>query len=689
VQGAVFNVVTRQGSNAFHGDFNYYHQSDGLTSSNTDASFDKGWPYHLAKFEDVTLQAAGPFIPDKFWFFGSLGYQDYSDSQPATDPNYPQRTTTKRWFWKFNYNITPNHRLMHGYHDDNGVGGGSVSQFVAPSAASQGRGHNPTPNIVYTGVLSPKMVLEARYSGFWWMRSDNPNLPGEPTIQTQYIADDTGYVTGGIATWDEQRQYRGSSQVKFTRYADRFLGGGHDFNAGLQYVGTSASGLFGTNDQIHTIGGKPSFGTTQRPYYTGTGGRWWGAYADDTYRIGDRLTFNLGLRYDHQQGYYPSFPILDQLANQTGQLSPANDDVVDAHAVSPRVSVNYKVSSRTVVKAHYGRYAGELPPDFSGIVPSVTPVFTFNFDPAGNRINFTSQTPANLRVAQNRANPYSDQYIAQVEQELLSNLGMQVNYVHKTGADYPGWHDITGQYVPVPYVDSVGQAASGQTFTVYKLVSSPNDRVFLLTAPPGLSTKYDGLTLVATKRMSQNWQGVFSLVLSKSTGRISSSVRTGPASSQSSAAGSFGRDAAGPNDYVNTEGRLIGDKPVVAKANLVYHFRWGIMAALNLQHQTGRLWSRQLRLSGLGFPSPPTVTMEANTGDRRVADVNFVDLRIQKEFAVGASPFRLDLFVDALNLTNSAAYESIGSQLGTSSAFGVPTSFVTPRRLQLGTKFRW
>src|SRR5579862_1971619 len=35
LQGAVFNVVTRQGTNAFHGDANFYFQTQGLTSRNT------------------------------------------------------------------------------------------------------------------------------------------------------------------------------------------------------------------------------------------------------------------------------------------------------------------------------------------------------------------------------------------------------------------------------------------------------------------------------------------------------------------------------------------------------------------------------------------------------------------------------------------------------------------------------
>ena len=45
--------------------------------------------------------------------------------------------------------------------------------------------------------------------------------------------------------------------------------------------------------------------------------------------------------------------------------------------------------------------------------------------------------------------------------------------------------------------------------------------------------------------------------------------------------------------------------------------------------------------------------------------------------------------MDALNLTNSDQAEGVGSSLGTSTAFGVPTRYIPPRRLQLGAKVRW
>ena len=101
-------------------------------------------------------------------------------------------------------------------------------------------------------------------------------------------------------------------------------------------------------------------------------------------------------------------------------------------------------------------------------------------------------------------------------------------------------------------------------------------------------------------------------------------------------------------------------------AQVLYQFPWGILGSVNLQHQTGRLYSRAVRVSGLGFPSAPQINMEANTGDRRVEDVNLIDARIQKGFRLSGEALRLEVFMDALNLTNSDQAESIGSSLGTS-----------------------
>jgi hypothetical protein len=690
VQGAVYNVVTRQGSNQFHGDLNYFYQNQALTDRNTQEDFDNGWPFNRALWRNWSSQASGPFVRDKLWFFFSYEDWKYWDSQPGTDPQYPSKNHDRRLFWKMNYQISSNHRLMHGWHDDFYAHPSVVSQFEAPSTMTLFHGHNPTLNFVYTGVFKDSTLLELKANGLWVTGTTEPLEPVEPRIKTQFVDLDTGMTTGGITQWREWRNGQKGLAAKLTRYVRNFLGGSHDLVMGAQAdsLGPDVT-LAGSNDVIFSLSGVPSFGTTQRPYYVGYGSRHRSAFIDDKYRVGERATLNLGVRYDYNQGYYGSFPVLDERSNPTGDMSPPNDDVFHWNVVSPRVGINYRIARQTVIKGHVGRYYGGIGGDIrdiGGLVPSTTPQFTFDVDRAGNRTNFTTQTPANLRVDPNRKNPYSDQYIAQIEHELIANLGLQINYVHKRGEDFPGWLDIAGQYVQVPYVDSVGRDATGQTAMVWRLVSPPNDRIFMLTTPPGLYTRYNGGTFVLTKRMSNNWLGSFSVVLSKAEGRISSSAASGIG--QGSAAGNFGR-ANGPNDYVNTEGRLIGDRPVVAKATAAYNFPGQVMVSVNAVHQTGRLWSRQIRPPGLGFPSAPTIYMEAHTGDRRMPAVNIVDLRAQKSFTLAGSPARLALFVDVFNLTNSDLNENVGARLGTSAAFGVPIQFILPRRLQLGAKIVW
>jgi hypothetical protein len=73
--GAVFNVVTRQGSNTFHGDANFYYQNQSLTGRNTTDAQDNKQPIHRDEFKDTTVQLGGPAIKDKLWFFGSFQYQ--------------------------------------------------------------------------------------------------------------------------------------------------------------------------------------------------------------------------------------------------------------------------------------------------------------------------------------------------------------------------------------------------------------------------------------------------------------------------------------------------------------------------------------------------------------------------------------------------------------------------------------
>jgi hypothetical protein len=691
VQGAVINIVTRAGSNVPHGDTNLYVQSNSMTGRNTPESVDNGRPYYRDKYQDVSIQATGAFIPSKFWYFGS--YQnliDY-DAQPGADPRYPALNDAKRVFWKFNYNINDKHRLMHGYHDDYYWIPGTPTEFTAPETISLSHGHNPTPNIVYTGTLTDSLVMEARYSGFFLSASSDPNLASAPRIGTRYTNQDTGAITGAISSWSERRSWRNGTAVKFTKFTERLMGGSHDTAFGVQYNQHGNSSLNGPNDVITIIGGRPVEGTSQLPYYQGANARTWGVYIDDTYRI-HRATINMGVRYDYSAGGFPALPFVDASAQPTGEMSPATRTLYSWNTVSPRVGVSYTLnpSGTSILKAHFGRYYAEYSAgDFSAAVPSITPSLEFDINEFGERVNVVATTSnSSLYIGNDVKAPYTDQYMAQFEQQLSRDVGLQVAYAHKRGSNYSGWVDTVGQYEMVPYVDSVGVDATGETVMVYRLLSDPAERRYMLTTPGGLYSRYNGVTVQLTKRMSNNWSSVASIVYSKADGRLPSSARATASTGQSSSPGTFGREAAGPNDYVNTDGLLNGDRPVVAKLNFVYQLPWGVMAAANLQYQSGKPYGRAVRVSGLGFPQAPQINMETVDGTRRVAPLKLVDIRLQKDFQVGG-PFKFSVFADLMNLTNNASYQGIGSVLSTSSAYGVPTTYIPPRRFQLGTKLQW
>jgi carboxypeptidase family protein/TonB-dependent receptor-like protein len=708
VIGAVFNVVTRQGGNKFHGDTTYYGQGQNLTSRNTTVAQEclgvsdcppGGLPYHRDRWRDWTAQLTGPFIPDKFWFFGSFEYQDDNESQPGTDPAAPSKSTSRRVFYKFNYNITPNHRVMHGYHNDYWGIPGVPTAAQAASATTFGHGDNPTPNVVYTGVLNSKTFVEARLAGYYGKDSTDPLLAGEPRVKPRIVDNDTGQITGGISSWNDAKTWRTGASGKVSHLADSFLGGSHDLKLGVQYNTGGRDAVSGPNDYIYIVGGKQSYGYTRLPYHVGGLTRSVGVYADDTYRLGSAIALNLGLRYDHSKALYPAFPILDASGNATSQLSTGNDDVYHWNVISPRIGGTWRVNSsgKTVVKGYYGLlYRGIYLNDFTAANPSVTPKYYFDITPTGARTGFTIvSSNSNLTIDPDYKDPYTHEAIVQVEQEVINNLGLQVNYVHKQGYDYPGWQDIRGQYAQVPYIDSAGVGATGQTVNVYRLLTPFNQSVFQMTNVAGLYSRYNGVTFIGTKRMSKNWQGTLSLVLSKSEGRVASSTQS-PSSAQGGTSGGFGRVGCGSacqggqNDFVNSDGLLIGDRPVVAKAQIVYRLPYGFLVSGNLQHQTGRPWARQVRVAGLRFPANPTIYMEPLDGSRRVPNVDLIDARVQKSFPLGGRGVNLDLFMDALNLTNSDTTEGVLSRRGDQPAtFGVPSRYAYPRRLQLGARIKF
>ena len=121
-QGAVINILTRQGGNRFLWDGSDYAQPSGLTSQPIRRPINGAGVllsgYERRRYSDVTTTLGGPVSRDRLWFFA--GYQRLrdEDSQPGGDPVYPKQFKQDKFFGKLTWRLAPGWQLMQSLHHE-------------------------------------------------------------------------------------------------------------------------------------------------------------------------------------------------------------------------------------------------------------------------------------------------------------------------------------------------------------------------------------------------------------------------------------------------------------------------------------------------------------------------------------------------------------------------------------------
>lgn len=712
LQGAVYNIVTRQGTNDFHGDANFYFQPAGLTSDNLkdvknpDGSFvdacptaadrNKRCPFTRDKYHDFSAQLGGPVIKDRLWFFGSYQFTRDAFSRVGVDPSIGTgRITRDRFMGKLNWQISPKHKLVASFHLDKGQRDDPLSVNEAPTTAFSRFHKTPVPGVSYTGVLSDKTVLEVRYSGFYGNVHGRPTDPDQPLNLTRYNNIDTGRITGGNFYFYEIDPYRRqTATAKLSHLADSFLGASHDFRFGVQLGSGEATGVYGYNDLVYNYGGYV-YGYERTPFVYSGVGRSLGVFLDDTVRINDRLSLNLGVRYDYNNAYSKELEervnLEDGVGTPTGVVFPRTD-YFTWNSVSPRLGLNWKVTSdgKTVLKAHWGQYhravaTGEFA---NNLGPSITPRFYgvgYNFV-TGEFDSLTQiSSNKNLSIAPGYYSPHTDQFILGVERELTRDIGLNANYVHKYGDNMTSWEPIGGVFAPVTYVDSVGQGATNQSISLLQLQNDRSDLSFVLDNDPRMFIRVNAVSVGLLKRFTGKWSLNASLTWMRSTGRLAQS-REGVELRQLGGMQfrEFGRD---PNDFVNTDGRQRGDVGWQFKTQFAYKLPWDFLVSANVSYREGAHLIRQVRVGSLTRLGS-TILAQKRGENGRLPSVTFADLRLEKDFKFGTK-VRLGFSADAFNLLNEDAPQRVRSSRVDSSVYNWPSDFVFPRRFLLGAKLKF
>ena len=690
MQGAVVNVVTRQGSDRFLYDASYYGQTAGLTSQPVALTYPGPEQlrsgYERVRYRDATTNLGGPIVRDRLWFFA--GYQhlrDY-DSQPGTDPAFPRTYEQDKIFAKLTWRLAPGWQLLQSFHDEFWVNP-ELPTRVRPFEATQRR-HATVPAMTFghlTHTLSSNTVWDVRVGRFVFDREDDPST-GNVTTPSSFDRV-TGVFSDAPQTFGGLTLIRTTSKGTINHYRPDVLGADHQLRFGGQFEKGEhhLSSIIPTGVRYVESSGQPFQAISSDPSITGGVFFTTSGFVSDAITVGNLLTVNAGVRFDHSRAISQDLPKLDVQGRETDTIVEGLGTLYTWNVWSPRLGVTMKLTSdgRTMLRASYGRFnQGVLTGELSPIHPAATPTTTMAYNAAtGGYTTLVSvvDPKRNLELDPRTRSPRTDEYSIGVDRELGRQLAVAMAYVRKNGNRFIGWTDVGGQYR-----EEVRSLPDGRSVPVYVITNSTADRRFLLTNPEGYSLTYNGVVMAVEKRRSDGWQAFGSYTWSKASGLQVSSAATPAGPQVSTIAGTpfltFGQD---PNSLTNARGRLPNDRPHMLRAmGSVDVPRTGFVLAANVQHFSGKPWAASAQIT---LPQSDQRILLEPRGSRRLSSQTLVDLRLSRAISLGGST-RVELLVDVLNAFNDTAEEGLVTDNLYSPTFGQSVSFIDPRRAMIGVR---
>ncbi|MBA7665228.1 hypothetical protein ES703_73298 [subsurface metagenome] len=476
----------------------------------------------------------------------------------------------------------------------------------------------------------------------------------------------TGMYSENNSWWGDWPQRQHQIQGTVSHFADDFLGGDHEFKFGVIYNHGYAGWKWGYNSNVYYYDwdGEPYYAFFMDPEEYGGVLNRISSFLDDSWSVSDRLTLNLGVRFDHTRGGFPELSRLDENANPTGETFPEDMDILKWDTWSPRLGLVYQLTAdrKTVLKASYSRnYGHMLMRDFYQSAPSKADRYWYWYDPDTG--GYTWQTEhidpiADRGIDRNMKNPYSDSFSVGIEREILPDFSLSLTGLYKESKDPIDEQNTGAEYELIDYYDEFGD----QTIQIYNQ-TNPGDS-FYVTTNRGDKSTYKALILAFRKRLSNNWQLNGSLTLSRS--------RQYPV-------GYWDK-----NDLINRYG-VPGsfDREYQFKMSGTYIFPYGIMLSAYFAYDQGRPFNRTVRVwLDQGYR---TIAAEER-GSQRYPNPTYLDLRLEKEFKLWGRT-RLKLLIDVWNTFNADYNNWVAETNAASNAYLAPGGYVLPRRAQLGIRF--
>jgi hypothetical protein len=741
--GVGLNFVTKRGTNAFHGSLRGFLSNHDLESNNLPADL-KGDPLlnggdkgdHIQQIFDWGADLGGPLLKDRLWFWASFGKNDirlqrFNQTQ--------DKTLLNSWNAKLNWQASANDMVSFFWFNNSKEKFGRAPGLVANEPDSflwnQGNfypekdcgvpcGLHGLFKLEWNHTFGPSFFLNGKYAYYGWGYGFDPRGGA---------GEDGGFdrvTQQAYGSWYTSRFTKPWQMVNLDGNYFKSAGGGqHELKFGFGYrhnpnrssITFGGDGLVGVVNSADPTSPTASVAWVTRPYVAAFEADYTSAYLGDTFTKG-RATVSAGVRFDHQTAgasasvapANPAFPELLPALSFAGE-TPS----ITWNDFSPRVSFSYALdaSRRTVARASYARYAGQLNPldgtynspiaygytylaykwkDLNGdhlaqkneILTSEGVLYSTNVNPA----NPTALSAVN-KIDPNYQASHDSEVIVGLDHELAPNFAVGAAYTWRRGNDAYEWNPRIGM-TSADYTanDPVTVGTyTAQTFSPDPALIAASGGGRYLTNRPDYYTSYNGIELTATKRLSNKWMfraaAAWSNWEEHFQGQAAFDNPTRTDLAQSNVGGGAG---SGPG----YDGGIVAIKSYGAKTNTFFNAKWTFSANALYQLPAGFEMGASF-LGRQGYPVAEYLSLDAG-GDGslrtlatpldavRYDNLWDLDFRLAKNTKIGKS--NLGITLDVFNVFNSGLTLNEGRQIN-SATFLQPAEILNPRILRIGLRY--
>ena len=320
--GGVINMVTKSGTNVFHGGFSTYWEPEALQEQEPDTDWNFNQEEGRENLE-ANASLGGPIVKDRLFFFGFLRYSNAWFTDYYTTTADLHETATPYWGAKIDWQMTSNQHLEGTYiSDDADVDftrydfDSETRTLLDPRGTGVRRRGGSNVIFKYTGVLGENVLLSAQAG-----RNEFHRTNFSTGDECPYARDSRGETTVNIGCW--VRGARGTDNDSRDAYRvdlDWFIGK-HQLRTGLDYEQNLAASVEEYSGGVfyrYYLNGAPNQdpGDYQYPNLPWdqslvrenvsiNGGEYEinssAAYLQDSWSITPSLTLNLGVRWERYE----------------------------------------------------------------------------------------------------------------------------------------------------------------------------------------------------------------------------------------------------------------------------------------------------------------------------------------------------------------------------------------------------